>query len=63
MRASKEEGQVPPSSRAQRILTRVNPLFLSKAGHADDAVLYGVFKDCSDAESLLVQQDLNSLVH
>ena len=28
---------------------------------ADNAVLYGVFKDCNDAESL--QQDLNSLVH
>ena len=28
---------------------------------ADSAVLYGVFKDCNDAESL--QQDLNTLVH
>ena len=28
---------------------------------ADNAVLYGVFKDCNDAESL--QQDLNRLVH
>ena len=32
MRASKEEGEVPspPSSRAQRVLTRVNSLFPSK---------------------------------
>ena len=28
---------------------------------ADNAVFYGVFKDCNDAESL--QQDLNALVH
>ena len=28
---------------------------------ADNAVLYGVFKDCNDAGSL--QQDLNALVH
>ena len=28
---------------------------------ADSAVLYVVFKDCNDAESL--QQDLNTLVH
>ena len=36
MRANKEEGEVPsaPSSRAQRVLTRVNCLFPSKAGHA-----------------------------
>ena len=36
MRASKDEGKVPfpPSSRAQRVLTRVNCLFPSKAGHA-----------------------------
>ena len=35
IRASKEEGEVPssPSSRAQRVLTRVNCLFPSKAGY------------------------------
>ena len=36
MRASKEEGEVPSpsSSRARRVLARVNCLFPSKAGHA-----------------------------
>ena len=36
IRASKEGGEVPspPSSRAQRVLARVNCLFHSKGGHA-----------------------------